>query len=459
MDRHVSNCRPINIAENRLGQRKTALHAHQALQVGVERSLGLARATVNRDIAKIRSATAPARSLFQSAIRIGVIGARVDNQGIISWSCAMLDPDLCWQAVCARDAMRDNQFVFAVRSTGIYCRPSCPARRPLRRNVSFHADAQSAEAAGFRPCKRCSPQGASPAEQLDALVAAACRLLVEQDNIPTLVQLAARIGLSPSHLARAFKARTGLTPKAWADANRRTQLQASLPQAESVLDAALAAGYCGTRALYEHSDGLSPAQRRRQGAGETLRYAIAACPLGQLLLASSAKGVCALLFGDTAETLQSELRQRFAAAQLQRDDADLGSWLQQVIAQIETPQRAAQLPLDLRGTVFQQQVWRALRQIPVGQTRSYGELAASIGSHPRAVARACASNPLGLLVPCHRVIGANGALSGYRWGLARKVALLEGETLAADGRAGASGSQSDPVKQYAPTPAQPTGAA
>lgn len=344
----------------------------------------------------------------------------------------MLDPDRCWQAVCARDAARDNQFVFAVRSTGIYCRPSCPARRPRRDNVSFHADAQSAEAAGFRPCRRCSPQGASPAEQLDQLVAAACRLLVEPDKTPTLEQLAARIGLSASHLARAFKARTGLTPKAWASAQRRAQLEAGLPQAESVLQAALAAGYSGTRALYAQGDALSPAQRRRRGAGETLRYAIAACPLGQLLLASSAKGVCALLFGDTDEALESELRQRFAAARLQRDDAGLGDWLQRVIGQIEEPQRAAQLPLDLRGTVFQQQVWHALQQIPVGQTRGYGELAASIGSHPRAVARACASNPLGLLVPCHRLIGAHGALSGYRWGLARKAALLQGEAQAAD---------------------------
>ncbi|SDG53810.1 AraC family transcriptional regulator, regulatory protein of adaptative response / methylated-DNA-[protein]-cysteine methyltransferase [Pseudomonas benzenivorans] len=339
----------------------------------------------------------------------------------------MLDPDRCWQAVCTRDAAYDGQFVTAVRSTGIYCRPSCPARRPRRDNIEFHPDPDSAEAAGFRACRRCSPKGASPAEQLDALVATACRLLEQTPSPPTLAQLAARIGLSPSHLARAFKARTGLTPKAWVDAHRRAQLEAGLPHAGSVLEAALAAGYSGTRALYERGDTLSPAQRRRQGAGETLRYAIAACPLGQLLLASSAQGVCALLFGDAPTELEHELRQRFAAAHLERDDAGLGDWLQQVLGQIEEPQRAAQLPLDLRGTAFQQQVWRALRQIPAGQTRRYGELAASLGSHPRAVARACASNPLGLLVPCHRVIGADGSLSGYRWGLARKAALLEGE--------------------------------
>ncbi|NQD96734.1 helix-turn-helix domain-containing protein, partial [Pseudomonas sp. CrR25] len=262
----------------------------------------------------------------------------------------MLDPELCWQAVCARDPQRDGQFVLAVHSTGIYCRPSCPARRPLRRNVSFFPDPPSAEGAGFRPCKRCSPRGASPAEQLDELVAAACRLLNEQHPSPTLAQLAARIGLSASHLARAFKARTGLTPKAWVQAQRRSQLEASLPGAGSVLDAALAAGYSGTRALYEQNDGLSPAQRRRQAAGEVLRYAIAPCPLGQLLLASSAKGVCALLFGDAETELEQQLRQRFAAARLQRDDTGLGDWLQQVVEQIDEPQRAAQLPLDLRGT-------------------------------------------------------------------------------------------------------------
>ncbi len=276
----------------------------------------------------------------------------------------MLDPDLCWQAVCTRDGAYDGRFVFAVRSTGIYCRPSCPARRPRRDNVSYHADPASAEAAGYRACRRCAPQGASPAEQLDALVASACRLLDELEPTPTLAQLAARIGLSSSHLVRAFKARTGLTPKAWLQARRRAALEAHLPAADSVLQAALSAGYSGTRALYEQDDGLSPTQRRRGGAGETLRFTTAPCPLGQLLLASSAKGVCAVLLGDESAQLEDELRQRFATACLQRDDAGLGDWLQQVLRQIDEPERAAQLPLDLRGTAYQQRVWRALRQIP-----------------------------------------------------------------------------------------------
>lgn len=242
-----------------------------------------------------------------------------------------------------------------------------------------------------------------------------------------LTQLAARIGLSASHLTRAFKARTGLTPKAWSEAQRRARLEQQLPTADSVLGAALSAGYSGTRALYQQSATLSPAQRRKQAAGEQLRYSIAPCPLGHLLLASSAKGICALLFGDDPAQLLGELQQRFAAAELHADNPGLGDSLRKVLAQISEPQRAAQLPLDIRGTVFQQQVWRALQQIPSGQTRNYAELAAQLGSHPRAVARACASNPLGLLVPCHRVISSNGSLSGYRWGLARKAALLKQE--------------------------------
>ena len=339
----------------------------------------------------------------------------------------MLDAELCWQAVYERDGARDGQFVFAVRSTGIYCRPSCPARRPRRENVSFHRNAAAAAAAGFRPCKRCSPQGQSPAEQLDALVVAACELLSNSEQALTLEHLAARIGLSASHLARAFKARTGLTPKAWSDAQRRARLEQQLPIASSVLDAALNAGYSGTRALYQQPAALSPAQRRKQAAGELLRYSSAPCPLGQLLLARSSKGICALLFGDDPAALLAELQQRFAAAELRADEHGLGEELRQVLAQLSEPQRAAHLPLDIRGTAFQQQVWRALQQIPLGQTRNYAELAAQLGSHPRAVARACASNPLGLLVPCHRVIASNGSLSGYRWGLARKAALLKGE--------------------------------
>lgn len=340
----------------------------------------------------------------------------------------MLDHERCWQALCERDANYDGRFVFAVRSTGIFCRPSCPARRPLRANVQFHLDAASAAAAGFRPCKRCTPQGASPAEQLDALVSAACELLDNAEQTLTLTELAARIGLSASHLSRAFKARTGLTPHAWVNARRQQRLHAALPEATSVLAAALQAGYPDTRALYRQA---GPRPARPRPAGEPLRYGISPCPLGYLLLAASAHGVCALLFGDQPAALEVELRQRFASAELQRDDHGLGDWLSAVLSQLHEPARAAHLPLDLRGTAFQQQVWQALQTIPLGQTRRYGDLAAQLATHPRAIARACASNPLGLLVPCHRVVAADGGLSGYRWGVARKEALLAAEAQSA----------------------------
>lgn len=339
----------------------------------------------------------------------------------------MLDSNHCWQALCDRDARFDGRFVFAVHSTRIFCRPSCPARRPRRDGVSYFQHVSEAEAAGFRPCRRCSPLGKSLAEQLDELVIAACRILDESAEPMTLEQLASRIGLSPSHLARAFKARTGLTPRAWAAARCRERLETALPHAESVLDAALDAGYGSTRGAYQYSVALSPAQRRHKAAGETLRYAISPCPLGLLLVAGSDSGICALLFGDEEQVLLAELHVRFAAAELIRDQAGLGMWLRSILAQLEEPSRAAQLPLDLRGTAFQQRVWQALQDIPAGETRRYGELAASLGSHARAVARACASNPVGLLVPCHRVVGANQALTGYRWGIERKAALLESE--------------------------------
>ncbi len=339
----------------------------------------------------------------------------------------MIDFDRCWQALSERNAEFDGRFVFAVRSTGIFCRPSCPARRPRRDGVSFFSNSADAEAAGYRPCKRCAPHGQSPTEQLDALVIAACRLLDENPEPMTLDRLAARIGLSTSHLARAFKARTGLTPHAWAAARRRERLEAQLPGAESVLGAALESGYGSTRGAYQNIAALSPAQRRRKGAGEALRYAISPCPLGLLLVAASDRGICALLFADEEQALLDELQSRFAAAELTCDQAGLGEWLRSILEQLQEPTRAALLPLDLRGTAFQQRVWQALQDIPAGETRRYGELAASLGTHARAVARACASNPIGLLVPCHRVVGANQALTGYRWGIERKTALLESE--------------------------------
>lgn len=346
----------------------------------------------------------------------------------------MLDITRYWQALCERDARYDEQFVFAVSSTGVYCRPSCPARRPLRTNVHFYASAQDAEHAGYRPCKRCAPHGQSPAQQMDQLVTATCRILLDEDPAPALAQLSARIGISASHLVRAFKSRTGLTPKAWLNAQRQSRFEATLAHADSVLDAALSAGFATTRAIYQHPSALSPGQRRQQGRGETLSYAIGQADLGYVLMATSAKGICAVWLGDSADALEQELHARFAQAILQAAPAQLGNWLQAVIDQIKEPQRAFQLPLDIRGTVFQQHVWRALQDIPVGQTRNYSQLAEQLASHPRAIARACASNSLALLVPCHRVINSAGGLSGYRWGVERKQALLQRERDAAQTR-------------------------
>lgn len=297
----------------------------------------------------------------------------------------MLDTERCWQAVCERDPRQDGLFVFAVRSTGIFCRPSCPARRPLRTNVQFYADATSAEAAGFRPCRRCAPHGQSPADHLDGLIEAACQLLREQPL--TLAQLSTRIGLSASHLVRAFKQRTGMTPAAW----RRQQ--------------------------------SAPARPSR----ERLRVAVGECSLGWLLLAADGHGLRAVLLGDSPAQLQQELHERFPRAQCEADLAGLAQWQRQLLARLDNPDSPEEPPLAAAGTAFQQRVWQALRAIPRGQTRSYAELAALLGTHPRAIARACASNPIAVLVPCHRVLGSAGALSGYRWGIARKAELLRRE--------------------------------
>jgi AraC family transcriptional regulator of adaptative response/methylated-DNA-[protein]-cysteine methyltransferase len=364
---------------------------------------------------------------FESAKWIACLCSQVDNHINPDEITAMLDIDLCWSAVCARDATHDDRFVFAVKTTGIYCRPSCPARRPPKERVAFYTSPHEAEKAGYRACKRCLPNRESPDKQQDALIQAACTLLDQAEQPLPLEQLAARIGLSPSHLARLFKQRTGLTPRAWAEARRQQRLQANLPKSDTVLEAALASGYGSSRAVYEHPHALALAQRRRKGAGEHIRYGIAACTLGQVLVGKTSRGLCAVLFGDELPALEQELTERFAAAHCERDDAALADELVHVHAQLDEPTHLSALPLDMQGSAFQQRVWHALMKIPPGETRRYGELAVELDSHPRAIARACASNPLGLLVPCHRVVGATGALTGYRWGIARKEALLKRE--------------------------------
>ena len=338
-----------------------------------------------------------------------------------------------WQAVLARDATADGGFVFAVRSTGIYCRPSCPARRPKPENVAFFDTTAAAEAAGFRPCLRCYPAGQSPAEANAALISAACRLIEQAEDMPRLTELAARIGMSPWHFHRQFKRATGLTPQAWAKARRAGRLREALAApGGSVTDAIYAAGFEASSRAYAQADdmlGMTPSAYRGGGAGEVILYAIAESALGQVLVAQRTRGICAITLGDQPAALVADLAARFPKAGIQPAEAALAQQIAAVVALVEQPGAGHDLPLDLRGTAFQRRVWQALQQIPPGQTASYAEIAAQIGAPTasRAVAGACAANALAVAVPCHRVLRADGALSGYRWGTARKAALLERE--------------------------------
>lgn len=337
-----------------------------------------------------------------------------------------------WATVRARDAGADGQFVYAVSSTGVYCRPSCGARTPRPENVSFHASRTDAEAAGFRPCKRCRPDLPPLAERQAAMVAALCRQIDDADTLPSLDALAASAGCSRFHLLRVFRAHTGLTPRAWAAARRAERLRERLADGASVTEAIVDAGYGSTSRVYEKSArplGMTPRRYRAGGADTDIRFAIAQCALGALLVAASTQGVCEIALGDDADALARELQDRFPQARLSGDDADFARLVAQVVGFVEAPRIGLALPLDIRGTAFQQRVWAALRAIPPGQTLSYTELAQRIGAPAavRAVASACAANTLAVAVPCHRVVRTDGGLSGYRWGVARKRALLDRE--------------------------------
>lgn len=344
----------------------------------------------------------------------------------------LAEDDPRWAAVVARDGTADGCFVYAVRSTGIYCRPSCPARRPKAVNVIFYADAASAEAAGFRPCKRCQPDAAPRAAQHAAQVAALCRWIDAAPRPPTLEELAKQAGMSPYHLHRVFKAVTGLTPRAYAEAQRAQRVRQALEGGAAVTDALYTAGYASASRFYDQADrilGMSPGAYRRGGAQQTIRFAIGQCALGAILVAQSARGLCAILLGAAPQALMDDLRARFPAADLLEGDAAFAQVVAQVVAFVEAPRLGLDLPLDLRGTAFQQRVWRALQAIAPGTTQTYSELAHRIGAPRavRAVASACAANPLAVAIPCHRVVRADGSLAGYRWGLARKQALLKRE--------------------------------
>jgi AraC family transcriptional regulator of adaptative response/methylated-DNA-[protein]-cysteine methyltransferase len=334
-----------------------------------------------------------------------------------------------WDAVSGRDRAMDGVFFYAVRTTGVYCRPSCPARRPRPENVVFFRTRTGAERAGFRPCKRCKPERGIHTDANSEIVEKVCRYIdTHPDQPATLDTLSRAIGLSPFHLHRTFKALTGITPRAYADSRRLESLKAGLREGHSVTRSLYDAGYGSSSRLYERASaqlGMTPSRYRKQGSGVTIRYSIAETPIGRLLLAATARGICSIQFGDSDTTLEGALRKEYPQAEIVRTDKQLTGWVRAVRNRIRG-ENTASLPLDIRATAFQRLVWEQLRAIPSGVTRSYSEIAKRIGKPraARAVARACATNPVAVAIPCHRVVREDGALGGYRWGIQRKRKLL-----------------------------------
>jgi AraC family transcriptional regulator of adaptative response/methylated-DNA-[protein]-cysteine methyltransferase len=340
-----------------------------------------------------------------------------------------------WQAVVTRDRRADGRFYYAVGTTGVYCRPSCGARTPNRRNVSFHLSCAEAEGAGFRACKRCRPGEAGLAERQVAMVTAACRQIEQSDQPPSLAALAATAGISRFHFQRIFKAALGVTPKDYAAAHRAERARQALGQSATVTEAIYDAGFNANSRFYAGSTGrlgMTPRRFRAGGVSETIRFAVAESSLGAVLVAATDKGIAAIYLGDDPEALVRELQDRFPNAQLIGGDAVFERMVARVIAFVEAPSKGLDLPLDIRGTAFQQRVWAALCAVPAGETASYRAIAARIGAPKavRAVAGACAANAIAVAIPCHRIVRTDGGLSGYRWGVERKRALLDREAKA-----------------------------
>jgi len=345
---------------------------------------------------------------------------------------AMDSDDTRWQMVAARDPAADGQFFYSVKTTGVYCRPSCAARLARRENVGFHATCQDAERAGFRPCKRCRPGQISMAEEHRGKIVAACRLIETAEVTPPLGELAQGAGLSRYHFHRVFKSVTGVTPKEYADAHRANRVRDQLKHSTSVTGAIYDAGYNSNGRFYAKSNevlGMTPRDYRAGGKNNLIRFALGECFLGSFLVASTDKGVCAILLGDDPDAMLRELQDRFPKAQLTGGDSGYENLVAKVLGFIEEPASGLDLPLDIRGTAFQQRVWRALREIPAGETVSYSDIAERLGAPNavRAVAGACAANKIGIAIPCHRVLRKDGGLSGYYWGVERKRALLRRE--------------------------------
>jgi AraC family transcriptional regulator of adaptative response/methylated-DNA-[protein]-cysteine methyltransferase len=342
-----------------------------------------------------------------------------------------------WQAVLARDASQDGTFVFAVSTTGVYCRPSCPAKRPRRENVTFFTRPDEAEKAGFRACLRCRPKSLNGNVQTD-MVKAVCRYIEQHLDEPiTLERLAGAFHRSPFHLQRTFKSVLGVTPKAYADSCRLTSLKRNLQAGHNVTRAMYDAGYSSSSRLYERTAsqlGMTPDKYRRGAVSASIRYTFADSPLGRMLVAATDKGVCAIQFAVSDDELQEGLKREFPFATRKRDDGAMQRWTSALLQQMHGQNLNSSLPLDIRATAFQRRVWSFLKSIPFGATRSYREVAKTIGqpSATRAVARACATNPVAVAIPCHRVVRDNGEMGGYRWGVERKQALLEMERRAAE---------------------------
>jgi AraC family transcriptional regulator of adaptative response/methylated-DNA-[protein]-cysteine methyltransferase len=338
-----------------------------------------------------------------------------------------------WAAVVNRDARADGQFVYAVRTTGVYCRPSCASRAALRANVVFYASCEAAEQGGFRACKRCQPDQGSLAERRAERIAQACRLVDTASEMPTPTELANAVGLSRYHFHRVFKAVTGVTPKAFIAAARAQRVRAGLTSAPSVTSAIYDAGFNSNGRFYATSSallGMTPTSYRAGGLNTVIRFAVGQCSLGAILVGATDKGVCAILIDDDPERLVRQLQDQFPRALLIGADHSFEKQVAKVVGLVEAPALGLDLPLDLQGTTIQQRVWQALRAIPAGTSVSYSAVARSIGQPhaARAVALACAANPLAVAIPCHRVVRQDGALSGYRWGIARKRALLDRES-------------------------------
>jgi AraC family transcriptional regulator of adaptative response/methylated-DNA-[protein]-cysteine methyltransferase len=345
----------------------------------------------------------------------------------------LLDEKQCWQAVLTRDVLADETFVVAVDTTGIYCRPSCPARHPHREHVTFFKLPEEASAAGFRPCRRCHPDQVHQPDPQAELIERVCHYIQTHLDAPLhLSDLSQQFHLSPYHLQRTFKRIKGVTPRQFVESCRLGDFKTRLQEGETVTDALYNAGYQSSSSVYERAPvqlGMTPTAYRRGGKGMQMRYSIVESPLGYVLVAATVRGVAAVRFGDSEQSIEADFVQEYPKAELTRDEEQLSPWVNLLLLSLQGQPSKQQVSLDVHGTTFQWKVWQALRAIPVGQTRSYQEIAQAIGqpTASRAVAQACATNPVAIFIPCHRVVRNNGQLGGYHWGIERKQQLLENE--------------------------------